>query len=264
MSIPAGPVRVPAQVLSLARELTPPDAASAGFEPRLTPVWRNGWGGLTFRVDSEPARPAAQAPRAHFIKYGPRDPETSMAQEAQRLAWAAPHTPVPRVISHGGDASHEWLVTEALDGLSAVDPRWLAEPETAARAVGQGLRALHDALPTQNCPYDWGVPARVRNAAQRGIEVPAALRQAPPVDRLVVCHGDACVPNTLLDDAGNPSGHVDLGALGLGDFWADLAVASMSTEWNYGPGFEDALIAAYGVEPDSERLAYYRELWDAT
>ena len=38
----------------------------------------------------------------------------------------------------------------------------------------------------------------------------------------------------------------------------------MSTEWNYGPGWEDALIEAYGVEPDRERLAYYRELWNAT
>ncbi len=44
----------------------------------------------------------------------------------------------------------------------------------------------------------------------------------------------------------------------------DIAVASMSTEWNYGPGWEDALIEAYGVEPDRARLSYYRELWNAT
>ncbi|GAA3923244.1 kanamycin kinase [Microbacterium invictum] len=50
----------------------------------------------------------------------------------------------------------------------------------------------------------------------------------------------------------------------MGDRWADIAVASMSTQWNYGPGWEDALIEAYGVEPDGERLAYYRDLWNAT
>jgi kanamycin kinase len=38
----------------------------------------------------------------------------------------------------------------------------------------------------------------------------------------------------------------------------------MSTEWNYGPGWSDALIEAYGVEPDRARLAYYRHLWNAT
>jgi kanamycin kinase len=34
----------------------------------------------------------------------------------------------------------------------------------------------------------------------------------------------------------------------------------MSTTWNDGEGWEDALIDAHGVEPDRERIAYYREL----
>lgn len=84
----------------------------------------------------------------------------------------------------------------------------------------------------------------------------------PPIDRLVVCHGDACAPNTLLTGDGLWSGHVDLGALGTGDRWADLAVATWSTEWNYGPGWEESLLAAYGVEPDVHRTQYYRLLWD--
>lgn len=86
----------------------------------------------------------------------------------------------------------------------------------------------------------------------------------PPIDRLVVCHADACCPNTLIGDDGRWSGHVDLGGLGTGDRWADIAVASMSTAWNYGDGWEDALIEAYGIDPDRERLSYYRDLWNAT
>jgi kanamycin kinase len=38
----------------------------------------------------------------------------------------------------------------------------------------------------------------------------------------------------------------------------------MSTEWNYGPGWERPLLAAYGVAPDLVRMAFYRELWNAT
>jgi aminoglycoside phosphotransferase len=68
------------------------------------------------------------------------------------------------------------------------------------------------------------------------------LTHAPPIDKLVVCHGDACAPNTLLGDDGCWSGHVDLGALGVADRWADLAIATWSTEWNYGPGWEDHLL----------------------
>ena len=164
----------------------------------------------------------------------------------------------------GGDTAHEWLVTRAIPGESAVAARWLAEPAVAVRAVAEGLRALHEALPVAECPFAWDVPARVANAARRGIRLPDHLWDAPPIDRLVVCHADACCPNTLIADDGRWIAHVDLGLLGVGDRWADIAVASMSTEWNYGPGWEDALIEAYGVEPDRERLSYYRELWNAT
>lgn len=241
MSIPTDPIVVPETVTRL--------AGASG----LTPVWINNHGGTTFRTDD-----------GRFIKHGPRQDESSLAGEAARLAWASSFTPVPRVLDHGADDTYEWMVTAALPGLSAVDPRWVAEPATAVRAVGEGLRALHDALPAESCPFDWGVASRIANAAGRGIRVSPELRDPPPLDALVVCHGDACCPNTLIRDDGRWSAHVDLGALGLGDRWADIAVASMSTEWNYGPGWEDALIEAYGVDPDRERLAYYRELWNAT
>jgi kanamycin kinase len=84
----------------------------------------------------------------------------------------------------------------------------------------------------------------------------------PPTDKLVVCHGDACAPNTLLAADGHWSGHVDLGMLGVADRWADLAVATWSAEWNYGPGWDGLLLDSYGIRPDPERTRYYRLLWD--
>ncbi|GAA4783752.1 aminoglycoside 3'-phosphotransferase [Microbacterium gilvum] len=247
MSIPMARVPSPDGVVvpQRVREL----AAGAALEP----VWVNALGGLTFRTDD-----------GRYIKWGPVDLETSMAAEAERLAWAAGRLRVPSVIDQGSDGVHEWMTTRAIPGLSAVAPRWIDDPATAVRAVGEGLRALHDALLAAECPWSWDVASRVANAASRGVVVPESLRTPPPVDRLVVCHGDACCPNTLIGDDGRWSGHVDLGALGVGDRWADIAVAAMSTGWNYGPGWEDALVEAYGVEPDRERMAYYRELWNAT
>ncbi|MFS0865725.1 phosphotransferase [Microbacterium sp. 179-B 1A2 NHS] len=241
MSIPAADLVVPHRVRSLAR----------GAATR--PVWRNQRGGTTFRTDD-----------GRFIKYGLRNLETTMSGEADRLAWAVRHTPVPEVVESGSDTTTEWLVTRALPGLSAVDPRWLAEPAVAVRAVGTGLRALHDALPVGGCPFDWSVPARLAAASRRGIRLPDRLREPPDVDVAVVCHGDACCPNTLLADDGSWRAHVDLGALGVADRWADIAVAAMSTEWNYGPGWEGALLDAYGVDPDPGRQSYYRDLWNAT
>jgi kanamycin kinase len=241
MSIPLEQLAVPEHVLTLAHGAA------------LEPVWRNDYGGLTFRTDDE-----------RYIKFGERNAESSLADEVVRLEWAGRHIRVPHVLEAGGDDTHEWLVTRAIAGESAVAPRWVAQPELAVRAVGEGLRALHDALPVDDCPFDWTVPSRIANAERRGIRLPDALREPPPVDLLVVCHADACCPNTLIGDDGRWTAHVDLGLLGIGDRWGDIAVASMSTEWNYGPGWEDALIEAYGAVPDRERLAYYRELWNAT
>ena len=241
MSLPVHSVDVPERVRALARGA------------RLDAVWVNELGGVTFRTDD-----------GRHIKHEPLNLETSFAGEVDRLAWAGRYLVVPRVLEVGSDETHAWLVTATIPGESAVAPRWVADPSAAVRAVGEGLRALHEALPVAECLFDWGVETRIANAARRGIRLSGSLTEPPPIDRLVVCHADACCPNTLVGDDGRWSGHVDLGALGVADRWADLAVATMSTEWNYGPGWEADLLAAYGIEPDPERIDFYRKLWNAT
>lgn len=246
-------------------------ALIAGRRARLS--WQNESGGLTFEVSSSDAR--------CFVKWTPPDSGIDLGREALRLGWAGAFSPVPHVLGQGSDEDGSWIVTHALIGENAVSQRWRAEPGRAVEAIGRGLRALHDALPVPTCPFQWSAQGRVRDAQRRAdaghvdparwqtvhhsLSVERALRilaDIPPVEGLVVCHGDACAPNTLLDEDGNWSGHVDLGSLGVGDRWADLAVATWSTEWNYGPGWENALLRAYGVDPDRERIAYYRLLWD--
>ena len=240
----------------------------------LQSVWQNGLGGVTFEVGRGPDRV--------FIKWAPATSGIDFRPEMDRLAWAGVFSAVPRVLAHGADGLGSWLVTAGLPGESAVADRWLAEPARAVWAIGRGLRALHDVLPVDECPFGWSVESRLADVQRRlaagelhppsrwhpdhrGLSLQDALdllAQPPPIDTLVVCHGDACAPNTLMTDDGNWSGHVDLGALGVADRWADLAVATWSTVWNYGPGWEDPLLEAYGVERDPWRIAYYRLLWD--
>lgn len=253
------PLGVPVAVRDLARG------------ERLAVVWENELGGRTFEIGDGPGR--------RFVKWAPAGSGLDLGAEAERLAWAAPYTTVPRVLGRGRSAAGEWLCTQGLPGENAVSARWRAEAARAAAAIGLGLRRLHDALPVAACPFSWSLERRLAaverrkhalrperwHACHRALGVEAALRvlaQPPPTDRLVVCHGDACAPNTLVGDDGQPTGHVDLGALGVADRWADLAVATWSTQWNYGPGFEEALLEAYGVRPDPERTRYYRLLWD--
>jgi kanamycin kinase len=236
-------------------------------------AWRNELGGLTYEVEGR---------QGHvFVKWAPRGSGVDLTAEAERMTWARAFTPVPRPVGQGADTEGSWLVTEAVPGQSAVLDCWKAEPERAVTAIGEGLRALHEALPVAECPFSWSAEERlavVRARASAGqidrrgwhqdfedLSVDQALNvvsEIPPVDRLVVCHGDACCPNTLLGPDGLWVAHVDLGQLGTADRWADLAVATWSTAWNYGPGWEPLLLHAYGAEVDLERIRYYRLLWD--
>jgi kanamycin kinase len=252
---------VPARVLALA----------AGGEVR--PVWVNQAGGITFEIGGPGRR--------RFVKWAPRSSGSELVAEAARLAWAEMFITVPPVLGWGGDGAGWWIVTGALGGEMAVTAGWPAEPRTAVTAIGEGLRAMHETLPAGRCPFSWDAGPRLRDIhdragrgqldpaqwhpEHRGLGVGVALSllaDVPPAERLVVCHGDACAPNTLLDGGGRVSGHVDLGALGVADRWADLAVATWSVGWNFGPGWEPTLLDAYGVAPDPDRTRYYRLLYD--
>jgi kanamycin kinase len=219
-------------------------------------VWVNQEGGVTFRVGSA----IRGISGTEFIKVANAS-ITDFEGEARRLRWAARYVALPQVLGMGQDGPCAWLRTRGLSGLSAVHPRWLASPDVAVRAIGAGLRALHDRLPVRSCPFDWSATGRLANLTPAAR---ARLGEPPPIDQLVVCHGDACSPNTLIDDDGHCCGHVDFGELGVADRWADLAVAALSLGWNY-PGrvWDAEFFAAYGVEPDRTRIDYYRRLWQA-
>jgi kanamycin kinase len=222
------------EVPAIAREL------AHGAEPEL--AWRNELDGLTFRV------------RDGFLKWNPDGNEIDLAREIPRLRWLEGRHPAPRVLADGHDGRGRWMLTAPLDGDSAVAPRWVARPETAVVAIAEGLRRMH-ALPVDE------FPAELRGAAWAERE-PVGFGPRPPIDEPVVVHGDACAPNTLVGADGRWAGNVDMGDLGVGDRWADLAVATMSLDWNYTPALEALFYATYGIEPDEERIRYYRALWN--
>jgi kanamycin kinase len=259
----AGPPNHPVDVPTSVRRII----GARSFEV----VWLNGLGGLTFRIE-DPARNL-------FLKWTPTSSGIDLDAERSRMNWARTFTPVPRVIEAGNDEYGSWMMSEEMGADHAASKRATADPRNSSIAVGLGLRALHDALPVATCPFDWSARRRRHDVAARaasgeldsvqwgegfdGPDLDSALVELAdiPNEDLVVCHGDACVPNTVIDDAGNWVAHVDLGNLGVGDRWADLAVASWSTIWNYGAGWEAALYDSYGIAPDEEKIRFYRILW---
>jgi len=235
--VPTDALTIPRKVLDLAGTDT------------IEIVWRNERGGLTFRSRGESGE--------RYIKWQPsaglsptEREDVNLVSESEKLRWAGQFAPVPRVLECGEESDAVWLVTEAIDAISAVDQRWHDKAETAVRAIAAGLRRLHDALPVASCPF---------RQTWLGSEV-----AVPEPKRLVVCHGDPCVPNTLLNKQGEFAGHVDLSRLGVADCWADLAIATYSISWsvNFGRSYDELFFLTYGIEPDMERIRFYRELWD--
>jgi kanamycin kinase len=221
---PTGPVEVPALVRAFAESID-------------DIVWQNELGGLTFVAGDR------------FLKWNPLGSGIDLDDERARLVWArAVGHPVPVVLDLGRDDAGQVLVTRSLAGTGAVSGEWLERPGVAVRAIATGLRSLHDKLPTAACPFR--TPWLPKDATA-------------PDDGAVVLHGDACAPNTIIGADGRFAGHVDLGALGVGDRWADLAIASMSLDWNYGDGWQPLFFETYGIARDEERIGFYRAAWDA-
>lgn len=202
----------------------------------------------------------------------------SFADEAARLRWARGRLPVPAVIDHGLEGEVEWLLLEALPGTDATklkeDPEWIVP------IFARGLRDFH-AVPADDCPFDFRIDAALDHVRRRvatddidptgmhtehqhlsPAEALAHLEATrPPREDVVVCHGDYCFPNVLVED-GRVTGYLDLGELGLADRWWDLAIGSWTCTWNVGPGYEDLFLSSYGIEPDADRIAWYRLLYD--
>lgn len=233
----------------------PPAVRAAAGPAEIEGIWQNALGGVTYRIGS--------GEQIRFAKWSPGCPpeaEGDLKTEAQRMTWAGKFIRVPEVLSCEEQADGQLLITASLHGHSAASSLGKSDPARSAHAVGHGLRQMHHALPIGACPFDWDLESRIQHLpADQQAEF---LDNAPELD-LVVCHGDACLPNTIITDDHEFSAHVDLGMLGLADRWADLAIAAWSTEWNYGPGFEQYVYAGYGIEPDERKISFYRRVWDA-
>ncbi|MBA3652971.1 MAG: aminoglycoside 3'-phosphotransferase [Actinobacteria bacterium] len=214
-----------------------------------------------------------------FVKIRRSDETITLVAEAERLRWLRAYVRVPEVLSvyHEGDL--DVLVLARIPGRDATDAGLRADPASLVPAMARGLRRFHDSLPVAECPFDWKLDTaleQVRSRVRAGIaEAPrsddfdltieqavAVLEnQRPDESDVVVCHGDYCFPNAMLED-GKVTGYLDVGELGVAHRWWDLAVATWSTTWNVGPGWEDLFLVSYGVERDADVEYYFRVLYD--
>ncbi|MGO4649130.1 APH(3'') family aminoglycoside O-phosphotransferase [Nocardia sp. 2YAB30] len=225
-----------------------------------------------------------------YAKCVPAVDAAALNAEHDRVEWLAGRgVPGPRVLDWYSGEAGAYLVTSAVSGVSA-DQLLAADLRATWEHIADAVRGLHE-LPVEQCPFHRDLNALVtvaRDVVGRGAVNPEFLpveqQHTPPEELLaslepeitqmlaqestdtVICHGDLCLPNIVVDpETLKVSGFIDLGRLGLADRYADLALllANARETWQD----EQQALAAdavfadrYGIVLDRGRLNFYLHL----
>jgi streptomycin 3"-kinase len=225
-----------------------------------------------------------------FAKVVSATAASTLEAERDRIEWlqgagiAGPTVLDWRASEHGVS-----LITSTVAGIPAehLDPTQL---RTAWPSIIHTLRHLHS-VPTPSCPYDRSLDemmtaARATVTENRvhteflpqhlqhtptevilaGLERELPQRQKQEAGDSVVCHGDFCLPNVLIDpETLHVNGLIDLGRLGRADPYADIALllANARETWpdeNTARHADDEFARRYGIVLDPARQDFYLRL----
>jgi len=175
---------------------------------------------------------------ALFLKQGP---PPDVADEVARLLWlASVGFGCPSMVEAGSG----WMLTAELQGRDAAQPWAAHEQDAVLDAFADALLALH-ALEASACPFPTRYPAHAHSAG------------------LVVTHGDFCCPNVLIDPESLAfTGVLDVGWLGVGDGYIDVATTVMTLEGDLNPQYGGAaaverVLRRVGADPSDTQIADY-------
>jgi streptomycin 3"-kinase len=228
---------------------------------------------------------------AAFAKLSGPGRAAGLQAERDRTQWLAPHNiGGPGVLDWILSDGHACLVTSTVEGVPAseLSPTDLLK---AWPSLVRQLKRLHG-LKAGDCPFERGLAesfAQARDVVSRGAVNPDFLapqyHDVPPnvllealeaelpqrlseeAGDLVVCHGDACLPNFLVDpDTLHCTGLIDLGRLGRADRYADLSLLSGNAREHWASPKDEhraqiQLFDMLGIDaPDMRKLAFYLAL----
>ena len=215
------------------------------------------------------------------------DSVASMAEQVQMMQWLKGKIPVPQVIAYEEDNGKSYLLMSKINGEMSCDDYYLEHPQVLLEALVCGLKMLWE-VDIKECPCirDLDIvlgEARIRvednlvdldnveltTFVEGGFENPKHLLEwlesNRPTFEPVLSHGDYCLPNIFLKN-GQITGFIDLGRIGIGDKWNDIALCYRSLKHNFdgtygGKVYEDfnpdMLFEKLGMEPDWNKIKYY-------
>ncbi|WP_246704308.1 APH(3'') family aminoglycoside O-phosphotransferase [Rhizobium sp. P38BS-XIX] len=226
-----------------------------------------------------------------YAKVASSAQSADLAGERDQLLWLQGRDiAVPEVIDWRETGDGACLIMTAIPGVPAVD----LDGDALLKAwpsMARQLKSLHD-QPIDQCTFDRGLSLMATKAADvasrdavnpdflppedRGrsarelldrVERDLPLRLAQEVVDGVLCHGDACMPNFMVDPHSlQCTGLIDLGRVGKADRYVDLSlmIANAEESWSTREQGQRAFCILFETleieQPDRERLAFYLRL----
>lgn len=226
-----------------------------------------------------------------YAKIAPAQRSADLIGERNRLAWLSAQGFVgPEIVDWREAEEGSCLEMTAVPGIPASELSG-ADLLKAWSSIARQIGTLHELAPGR-CPFDRGLSVMfdraadvvARNAVNPAFlsederSVPATMLLAKIADELpirlqqeatgrVVCHGDACMPNIMVDPKTfHCTGVIDLGRLGTADRYVDLTLMLANARESWESRADEAqafaiLFDTLGIRaPDSGRLAFYLKL----
>lgn len=216
-----------------------------------------------------------------YLKVSPNRDDEDFYREFLRLQFLEDKLPVPVVQGYSMDDHHTYLILSEVPGRMSCEPEFGRDMKSLVRALAEGMRMIHE-VSTADCPLDQTIDMQITRAIRRteaglvdasefdarfkGKSAQEALfylrTHRPDTEDLVFTHGDYCLPNVILDPTTyKVTGFVDLSRAGVADRYQDLALATRSLLYNFGPGYHEELWNAYGLDKvDHDKLSFYLAL----
>ena len=212
---------------------------------------------------------------------------TDSENEMKMMQWLQGKITIPDIIEQINDNGYSYLLMSKCEGQMSCAEEFMTNPNRLVEQLAGAMYQLWS-IPVENCPCRWPLKKRLQQAAEHvsngnvniddaqpdtfsnnGFKDPEHLLQwlmdNQPEETAVVTHGDFCLPNIFLNDAGL-TGLIDLGKAGAADRWQDIALCLRSLSNNYSgvyggkkySGFKDhMLFDALQIKPEPDLIRYY-------